>query len=282
MKKDSKSLIIFSVFVIIFLGIFSTLYYLYKNNIFLTILMLTPALSVVLTKLICKENFRDLYLKPKFKRNKKWYICAYILTPIIAFLGALIYFIIFKNDFNLFGSSYAMDVGVTSQGEYIFNLVVMLLLAILVNPIMGIVQCFGEELAWRGYLLPRLNKKFSMQTAVIIDGVIWGLWHSPIIAMGYNYGTENPILGVISMIVFCIVIGTIASFLFYKTKSIWCPVLFHSALNGIDLYKPSMLFMSKPSNVFIGPDVLGIVGGIGFIITAIILFNKMKKYNESF
>ena len=64
MKKDSKSLIIFAIFVIIFLGIFSTLYYLYKNNIFLTILMLTPALSVVLTKIICKEDFKDLYLKP--------------------------------------------------------------------------------------------------------------------------------------------------------------------------------------------------------------------------
>ncbi len=282
MKKDSKSLIIFAIFVIIFLGIFSTLYYFYNNNIFLTILMLTPALSVVLTKLNCKEDFKDLHIKPNFKENKKWYFFAYILTPIIAFVGALIYFIIFKNDFDLFGSSYAMDVGVTSKGEYISNLLLMILLAILVNPIMGIVQCFGKELAWRGYLLPRLNKKFSTQTAVIIVGIIWGLWHSPIIAMGYNYGTENPILGIISMIIFCIVIGTIASFLFYKTKSIWCPVLFHSALNGIDLYKPSMLFMSKPSNVFIGPDVLGIVGGIGFIITAIILFNKMKKINKSF
>ena len=261
MKKDSKSLIIFAIFVIIFLGIFSILYYLYKNNIFLTILMLTPALSVVFTKIICKEDFKDLYLKPNFKKNKKWYFSAYILTPVIAYIGALIYFMIFRSDFDLFGSSYAMDIGVTSQNEYISNLLVMILLAILVNPIMGIVQCFGEELAWRGYLLPRLNKRFSIRKAVIIDGVIWGLWYSPIIVMGYNYETENPILGVISMIIFCIVIGTISSFLFYKTKSIWCPVIFHATLNGIDLYKPSMLFMSKPSNVFIGPDVLGIIEG---------------------
>lgn len=40
--------------------------------------------------------------------------------------------------------------------------------------------------------------------------------------------------------------------------------------------------MSEPSNVFIGPDVLGIIGGIGFIITAVILFNKIKKYNKLF
>lgn len=162
MKKDSKSLIIFAIFVIIFLGIFSTLYYLYKNNIFLTVWMLTPALSVVLTKIICKEDFKDLYLKPNFKKNKKWYFSAYILMPVIAYLGALIYFMIFRSDFDLFGSSYAMDISVTSQNEYISNLLVMILLAILVNPIMGIVQCFGEELAWRGYLIPRLNKRFSI------------------------------------------------------------------------------------------------------------------------
>lgn len=95
--------------------------------------------------------------------------------------------------------------------------------------------------------------------------------------MGYNYGTGHPILGIFAMIIFCIVIGIISSYLFYKTKSIWCPVIFHASLNGIDKFAPSDLFMSKAPNLFIGPDLLGIIGGIGFAIIAVVLFAKLKK-----
>lgn len=276
-RAIDKGLIVFALLVLIFLGIFSTLYYFSNNTIYLTILMLTPLVSVIISKIACKKDFKDLYLKPNFKGNKKWYLSAYLLTPVIAFIGALVYFLIFKNDIDLLGSRYAADLGVTSANEYISKLLVTLPLAMLVNPIMGIIQCFGEELAWRGYLLPKLNKKFSIQVAVIIDGFIWGLWHSPIIAMGYNYGDGHPILGIFAMIIFCIIIGIIASYLFCKTKSIWCPVLFHAALNGIDRYTPSALFMSKTPNAFIGPNLVGIIGGIGFVITATILFYKLKK-----
>jgi membrane protease YdiL (CAAX protease family) len=142
---------------------------------------------------------------------------------------------------------------------------------------MGIVQCFGEEFAWRGYLLPKLIEKFSVQKAVIINGVIWGIWHSPIIAMGYNYGDEHPVFGIIAMIIFCVVLGIIESFLFYKTQSIWCSVIFHAAINGMDTWSPSALFMSKTPNMFVGPNLLGIIGGIGFVIVAVILFMKLKN-----
>ena len=77
----------------------------------------------------------------------------------------------------------------------ICSVAVLIPLAILVNPLMGILQCLGEELAWRSYLLPRLSKQYPIRIAALINGVIWGIWHSPIIAMGYNYGTEHRILG---------------------------------------------------------------------------------------
>ncbi len=275
MKK--KSFLVWGILVIIFLGVFSGLYYIFKNTMFLTILMCTPAVSVVLAKLICKENFRDLYLKPNFKKNLKWYLATYFLTPVVAYAGAVVYFLIFSEDFDLLGSKFAMEAGIIAQEDYIAKLFVMIPLAVMVNPLMGMIQCFGEELAWRGFLLPKLSEKFETQTAVILNGFIWGVWHIPIIAMGYNYGTKHPVWGIFAMILLCIVLGIISSFLFYKTKSVWCPVIFHAAVNGIDLYTPSSLFMSKAPNVFIGPDLLGVVGGVGFIILAVVLFIKLKR-----
>lgn len=275
-NKSDKGLIVFSVVTLILLVICSMVYYVTKSTAYLTVLMFTPAISVMISKLVCRDRLSDLYLKPKLKGNLKWYIVSYFLTPFIAFAGAVIYFLLFKDDFDPLGSRYAIEAGIIDQKEYISSVAVLIPLAILVNPLMGILQCLGEELAWRSYLLPRLSKQYPIRIAVLIDGVIWGIWHSPIIAMGYNYGIEHRIPGIFAMILFCVILGVISSYLFYKTETVWCSVLFHASINGMDKWTPSSMLMSKEANMFLGPDLLGIIGGMGFIVTAAIAFVKLK------
>ena len=279
-KQIDRGMAVFAFVTIAFLVICSMMYYITKSPTYLTLLMFTPAISVIISKLICKEKINDLYLKPRFKNNAKWYICSYFLTPFIALFGTLIYFLIFKDDFNPLGSRYAIEAGIVNTKDYVSGLLVLIPLAILVNPIMGILQCLGEELAWRSYLLPRLSKRYSIRSAVLINGVIWGIWHSPIIAMGYNYGNEHPFLGILAMILFCMIIGIISSYLFYKTESVWCSVLFHASINGMDKWAPSSMFMSEDANKFIGPDLLGIIGGIGFVVIASIAFFRLREIKE--
>lgn len=271
-----KSAMIFGAFTLIFLSLFACLYYFGKSPAMLTILMFTPAASVLIAKAVTKEGFSDLRLKPNFKGNLKWYLSAYLLTPLVAFFGAGVYFVIFRNDWDPLLSVYAASCETTSAEEYIGRLCVMLPLAALVNPVAGILQCFGEELAWRGYLLPKLKGKFGYKTAVVLDGVIWGAWHAPIIAMGYNYGNEHPLFGIPAMTALCVVLGVIESFLYEKTRSVWCPTVFHAALNGMDMYSPSSLFMSAEPDPFIGPDLTGIIGGMGFVIIAAVIFTVYK------
>lgn len=279
-KITRKRLSIFGSLTLVFLAIMSVLYYQTHNNDILTALMFTPAISVILTRLITQEGTEELFLKPNFKGNLKWYLIAWILTPFIAYIGAVLYFCIFPGDFSLLHSSYAMAAGITSTQEYIVVLLQTLPLAILINPVMGLAQCFGEEFAWRGYLLPKLNSRFSPVTATILTGTIWGIWHAPIIAMGYNYGIQHPFLGIAAMTVLCIIIGIIAGFLFFRTNSVWPAVLFHAAFNGIDLYKASDLFMAKEANAFIGPDVTGIIGGVGFILAAWLCLAAMRRTTQ--
>lgn len=102
-------------------------------------------------------------------------------------------------------------------------------------------------------MLPKLSEKFSTSKAVTLTGLIWGVWHAPIILMGFNYGTDHPLLGVIMMIIFCIAINAILSYLFIKTNTIWVVVVAHAAVNAIDNYTPTYLFtsMSKQPNLLI-------------------------------
>lgn len=272
MKKQlQKQLCIFAAFAAAFLAAGSIWYWQTGDTLALTVLMFTPAVSVLLTTLLAgagwKELLANFHLKPRLRQNKGRYLGVWLLTPVVAYLGAAVYFLLFLQQFTL-QSALAVESGMQGT-DYIAFLATMIPLAVLVNPLMGLPQCLGEELTWRGWLLPKLTERFGQLRAVLLTGLVWGIWHAPVVAMGYNYGEGHPLANVAAMVLFCLVLGVIQGFLFWRTDSIWGPVLFHAAVNGIDLWKPTDLFMNSPANLFVGPNLVGIVGGLGFVLLVI-------------
>ena len=164
--------------------------------------------------------------------------------------------------------------------DYLVMLAQTIPLAVLINPLTGLLPCLGEELAWRGYLLPKFSC-YGKIPATLITGLLWGLWHAPIVAMGFNYGEGHPVANILAMLVFCSVLGVIQGYLFFHTGSVWGPVVFHAAINGIDLYAPSQLFMNRSSNLFIGPNLIGLVGGAGLILLAAWCLRQLWKMDKT-
>ena len=103
--------------------------------------------------------------------------------------------------------------------------------ALTIAPLFNTLFALGEELGWRGYLLPKLLP-LGQIPAMLISGVIWGIWHAPAILQGHNY-PENPVLGVGMMIVFTVLLGIFFSWLYLKTKSPWAPALAHGTVNAV-------------------------------------------------
>lgn len=279
MSQTKKSLCVFTVITTIFLIIFSYLYAQQKDNQMLTYLMFTPMISVLLTRLITKEGWKDLYIHLQIKKHWKSYLFCYLAIPFIAYFGAILYFSFFPCDFDPLHSSYAISLDV-QDSSYFRQLLAIIPLAMLLNPLGCLLSCFTEEFAWRGYVLPKLASKYSPVKATILTNLLWGLWHAPIIMMGFNYGSEHPFLGVFAMLCFTQVIGFCESALFFKTKSIGCSVVLHAAINAIDRYAPATLFMSKQANLFLGPNLVGLIGGFGFIILAILAHRSIKQIQK--
>ena len=72
-----------------------------------------------------------------------------------------------------------------------------LLATLLISPWINGIFGFGEEFGWRGYLLPKLLP-LGKWKAYLLAGMIWGVWHAPLIMVGFNY-PGYPILGVLGM-----------------------------------------------------------------------------------
>ena len=92
----------------------------------------------------------------------------------------------------------AVGRGVDSLGMSMQVLAAVTLVQVVVGSLINTVPAFGEEVGWRGFLFPRLQELFGPVVAVVGTGVVWGLWHAPLILLGYNY-PSNPVLGLLAM-----------------------------------------------------------------------------------
>ena len=75
----------------------------------------------------------------------------------------------------------------------------------------NLLPALGEEVGWRGWLLPELYQRHGTAGAILIGGALWGVWHAPLTLLGHNYGLTGlkGFLGILLMIGFCTVIGFI-------------------------------------------------------------------------
>lgn len=114
--------------------------------------------------------------------------------------------------------------------ETLIGIAVAQVVVIPVNIVISSMSAFGEELGWRGWLLPNLLP-LGTWPALIGSGVVWGVWHAPIILLGYNYGSFD-ITGVLLMVGWCVLLGTVIGWLRLRSASVWPAVFAHGAVNG--------------------------------------------------
>lgn len=88
-----------------------------------------------------------------------------------------------------------------------------------------------EEIGWRGFLLPRLQQRYSPLKASLIIGLIWGVWHLPIILALNSYG-DKTIVFFIFLFLGCFPISILQTWIYNSTRgSILLCIIFHDAIN---------------------------------------------------
>lgn len=211
---------------------------------FVSLGMLFPVISHVLTRWLTKEGFamtgKDSMMLGISFQDRRWicFLLALILPWVYTELGNLITLLL---DPGCFDPEYYLTLGIDQK------FLTLLPISAIVSGIVGSFAAFGEEGGWRGYMMPKLFALMPKGAALIVGGIIWGLWHAPLTVIGHNFGTDYPgypWLGVIFMCIFCILMGVLLTFVCEMSDSVWPAAILH-AVNNAD---PSIL------NGYIDPD----------------------------
>jgi membrane protease YdiL (CAAX protease family) len=108
----------------------------------------------------------------------------------------------------------------------------LLVTALTANLLVGCVLAAGEEIGWRGYMLTRLIDSRVPQP-LIVSGIIWGLWHTPLIFSGQYAAGSSVLLSVFIFLVGVVGLGVLTAHARLATGSIWPPIVLHGAWNSI-------------------------------------------------
>lgn len=192
--------------------------------------MFIPLLSVVITQLI----FREPILKElgiSFKVNC-WWVIGWLLMPIIAFatIGATLLMpgAVWCTDNEILQTA----LNSMPAGFGVWEIIAVLITGGLFAGVTVNALCaFGEEVAWRGFLMKLFRGKRFVTVAFWI-GLIWGFWHAPIILNGHNY-PQHTVVGVFMMVVLCLLITPIFLYFRQMGRSVMLPAIMHGTYNAV-------------------------------------------------
>ncbi|MBQ1431612.1 MAG: CPBP family intramembrane metalloprotease, partial [Ruminococcus sp.] len=126
---------------------------------------------------------------------------------------------------------------------------------------------------------------FGKVKGLLLGGVIWGVWHFPVIMIaGYEYGKEYIGAPFAGPVVFCIVTitwGIIADYVYEKTGCIWAAAIFHGSVNAFGIL-PMIFFEPKlADHMILGPVPVGIISIIPTLaIAAVMLLRNREEVHE--
>ncbi|MEM0278116.1 CPBP family intramembrane glutamic endopeptidase [Pyrobaculum sp.] len=105
-------------------------------------------------------------------------------------------------------------------------------LAVIAPFINALLATFGEELGWRGYLLPRLAERIGWAWASVVVGVVWGVWHAPaVLVVGHNYGRPWCLECLAVFVLLTVPVSFIHTWAYLK-YGVWGAAFLHGAVNG--------------------------------------------------
>ena len=259
----------------------------------LAVSMFCPLAAVLLVKKVFLHQPTGIGWKAQGKR--RYWLTAWFAPAVFTVLAAVLYFAVFPSRLDLSCSwlvtAYGgeMDAATLRSQLGVSNVSYILqtgLFAITLAPPINMFFALGEEAGWRGYMMPCLKERFGLLNGRLLGGVIWGVWHWPIMLLtGYEYGTNYlgaPVLGLVVWCVVCFALNTLLDWFYEKTGCIWVPAVAHGAFNAIASIAQVLTYPADAYYNVLGPMPIGLIGMLPMLAVAVgLTLRQMKRKEKS-
>lgn len=206
--------------------------------------MFAPSIAHALSRLITKEGWKNTYLGYTAKKgNLKYYVFSVLYKPVEALIIVFVIWKVFLGDMS-FSEVFNLEEPLTTISILLFQLAGSLVIFF---------PAFGEEWGWRGYMMPKLFEIMPKPAAIVVGGILWGLWHAPLTVIGHNFGVDYPgfpFVGIGLMCAFCIAMNALLTFLTERTGSVYHAAFCHMINNNLSpAIVISILFTEKAYDI---------------------------------
>lgn len=295
MKMDKRKFTIYIIgaFAIAWVLQIAASYFALKGSLLVFQILLSISMFAPFTAtLIAKVPLRGMGWMPKFKGNILYMIAAWFGPAVLTALGAVLYYVVFPDRFDVTGAYLTATYGeelvqqLTAAGLTVpLYAMVAIIQSVTYAPVFNGLIALGEEVGWRGVMYPMLRDKLGKTKGRILGGVIWGVWHWPVMILaGYEYGLSYwgaPFLGMALFCLCTISMGILLDALYEKTKCIWVPAVMHGAFNAAATIPVVFLNPEYTDQMIVGPVPNGILSMIPmFLVVCFLLLKKNKVAGE--
>ena len=263
-RRARQSLLVFAMFLIP-LSLFGYWFNVKNPDLPLNLpifpLMLAPGLASVITRLIRGEGFGDVSFRLRVPRMSSAFQLAFALPLVV---GTVAY-----------GSAYLLDLAKFDPPAFPFAVTpplaqfgLILVLATTLALLLSLPTTAGEEIGWRGYLLPRMIEARIPQP-ILLSSLIWGTWHLPVLFAGVYALGPSRLLSAAGLMIATLAFGAILSWLRLSTGSVWPAILAHAAWNALINAGFTFATQNPSQNIWIGETGILVVAAL--VIAAFLL-----------
>lgn len=182
--------------------------------------MWIPGLASLLIRAVLRTGYADIGWKPG---SIKFHAIAFLVPLVVACITYAISWGAGISESIAPSAESLARMGVKSQSLLFFKIYPIIF-------VVGALAALGEELGWRGFLIPKLYRT-PVRYPLLISALIWGIWHLPLIFWGGYATSDLPLVSAALFMVMILAAGAFVGWLRMQSGSVWVAVMYHAAHN---------------------------------------------------
>jgi uncharacterized protein len=227
-------------------------------------MMWMPAVAAILTCRIVGRPLRSLGLG---NWNGRFVLIAYLVPIAYCLVASLGIWILGFGGFpnTDFVGQTAESFGFAAAPDWVV-IAMFVALTGTTGMLYGVATAAGEEIGWRGFLVPELARVLPFTGVAVVSGLIWAAWHYPITAVVYRDAGLPPWFWLLTFTFVAVAISFAQAWLRLRSDSVWPPIFLHASHNLWMQSIFSPLTTDKEYTKWVAGDL-----GLAFVIVAAVV-----------